>query len=279
MLDFKIDESRCTQCRECMRDCPARVITPRDDGFPGLAPEAGDNCIRCQHCLAICPTGALSIMGKTPEDSIPVDPAMMPTLDSLDLLVRARRTTRRYKPEDVSPGLIRKLLDGASYAPTGANRRKLNFTVIGNRDDMKAIRQEVMDALREALEADAIPRHFAYLHAAVPAYFKYRADLIFRGAPHMLIVSAESGALCPEQDVAIALTTFEILAAAAGLGTTWCGMFSMVLQSVPALKDRFGLATAHHFYAMLFGMPKVSYARTVQREDATGRIHLTATGR
>lgn len=275
MLDFKLDEALCIQCKQCVRDCPSRVIVLRDDGIPELSPEAERNCIRCQHCLAICPSGAISIFGKTPEDSLPIDPALLPGLDAVDRLVRGRRTTRRYKPQNVDPALIRRLLDGASYAPTGANRRKLVFTVIDNRDDMKTIRQQVMEALQDAAEAGTIPEHLAYLHAAIPAYFKYRADLIFRGAPHLLLVSAEAGALCPEQDVAIALATFETLAAAAGIGTTWCGMLNMAIAAVPSLKDRFNLAGAQAYYAMLFGVPKVNYARTVQREDSVKRIHLT----
>ena len=69
-LDFMIDDAKCTRCKECVRDCPSRVIvTKGKKAVPELSPEAEQNCIRCQHCLAICPTGALSILGKHPEAS------------------------------------------------------------------------------------------------------------------------------------------------------------------------------------------------------------------
>jgi Fe-S-cluster-containing hydrogenase component 2 len=29
--------------------------------------------MECQHCLALCPTGAISLLGKKPEDSRPID--------------------------------------------------------------------------------------------------------------------------------------------------------------------------------------------------------------
>ncbi len=275
MLDFIVDEALCTKCKECVRDCPARVLGLNDDGLPEVKPDSESNCIQCQHCLAVCPTGAISILGKNPDDSLLIEPAKLPELDAIDRLVRGRRTIRRYKPENVAPELIQQLLDSACYAPTGANRRTLSFSVIDNRDDMKAIRERVMAALQEALEAGSIPEHLGYLHAAVPAYYKYSADLIFRGAPHLLIVSSGPGALCPDQDVAIALTTFEMVAAAAGLGTTWCGMFKMALEAEPSLKELFKLAEAQSYYAMLFGIPKVKYARTVQREDSVNRARLT----
>jgi nitroreductase/NAD-dependent dihydropyrimidine dehydrogenase PreA subunit len=278
MLDFKIDQTRCTQCKQCARDCPARVITFGEAGFPTLTPDGEQTCIQCQHCLAICPTGAISILGKDPEDSLSIDAAMFPTLEAMQRLIKGRRTTRRYKPTNVPLDTIKQLLDGTSYAPTGANRRKLTFAVIDNRDEMKAIRQQVMESLQTAIDDGQVPEHFGYLHAAVPAYFKYRADLIFRGAPHLLIVSAESGALCPEQDIAISLSTFELLAASAGLGTTWCGMFNMALKAAPDLQSLFKLDGVQHYYAMLFGEPKVKYARTVQREDSVKRVTLTANG-
>jgi Fe-S-cluster-containing hydrogenase component 2 len=276
MLDFHVDESLCTQCKECVRDCPSRVITLSDDGFPSVAPEVERNCIGCQHCLAVCPVGAISILGKQPEDSTLLDAAALPTLEAMEMLVRGRRTTRRYKPENVGPDLIQRLLDATAHAPTGANRSALTFNVIDDRDTMKVIRRRMMEALQTAIEAGSIPEHLAYLHAAVPAFFKYQADLIFRGAPHLLVISAGPEALCPKEDVTIALSTFEMLAAAAGLGTTWCGMLQMALESVPELKELFSLPRGHTYYGMLFGVPKVTYARTAQRADSATVARVTA---
>ncbi len=276
MLDFHVDKSLCTRCKECVRDCPAQVIVMSGDGVPSLTPEAEQNCLRCQHCLAICPTAALSILGKQPGDSLTVAPDKLPTLDAMNHLIRGRRSIRRFKPKDLEPDLIQRLLDGAAYAPTGANRRGLTFTVIDNGKVMKAIRQRTMEGIRSAIEAGAVPEHLMYLHAAVPAFFKYGADLVFRGAPHLLIVSAGPEALCPNEDVVIALSTFEMLAVAAGVGTTWCGMLKMALESAPELKPILGLPQDQtNYYAMLFGAPSIAYARTVQREGSAIIQRLT----
>lgn len=268
MLDFKVDEKLCTRCQECVRDCPSRIIEMPATGLPILTPEAEQNCIRCQHCLAICPAGAISILGKKPGDSMALSSTAMPSPDSMEMLIKGRRTTRRYKPENVDEDTITRLLEAASYAPTGANRRGLKFNVINTREKMKVVRQKLMEALQEALDKGLIPPHVAYLHAAVPAFFKYRADLIFRGAPHLLIVSAGPGSICPNEDAVIALSTFEMLAASMGLGTTWCGMLKMALECAPSQKAMFDLEGAVYYYAMLFGIPKVKYARTAQRDDS-----------
>jgi hypothetical protein len=44
-------------------------------------------------------------------------------------------------------------------------------------------------------------------------------------------------------------------------------MLSMTMELIPELKAFWNLPPKHHYYAMLFGVPAVHYARTVQRED------------
>jgi nitroreductase len=99
-------------------------------------------------------------------------------------------------------------------------------------------------------------------------------DMIFRGAPHALIVSAPVDAPCPREDVALALAYFELLAYSAGLGTVWWGMLKMVLETLPELKSLFGLAPGEVYHGMLFGAPAVRYPRTVQRDDAARVVHI-----
>ena len=268
MLDFVVDDERCIRCRECVKDCPAVIIKQVGTDLPVIAPDDEAKCIQCQHCLAVCPTGAISILGKDPDDSVPLAAEQLPTLDAMELLVRGRRSIRRFHETPVSQEIIARLLATTEYAPTGANRRDLTFTVIDDVEAMTRIRADVMDQLRVALADGTVPESMAFLHMAVPAYDKYGVDIIFRGAPHLVIVSAGAEALCPSEDIPIALSTFEMLAVSAGLGTVWCGMLQMALESVPALKELFGLGPEDRYYAMLFGTPAVRYVRTTQREQS-----------
>ena len=93
-------------------------------------------------------------------------------------------------------------------------------------------------------------------------------DIIFRGAPHALIVSAPLNTPCPAQDVILALAYFDLLAQSARLGTVWWGMLKMVLETLPELKPLIGLPAGHVYYAMLFGSPAIRFRRTVQRDAA-----------
>jgi len=268
MLEFMVSDELCTRCDECVRDCPSQIIEAQGTGVPIITADNELKCMRCQHCLAVCPTGAVSILGKQPGDSTEFTREALPDLDTMELLVRARRSVRRFREKDVDPELIGRLLAATANAPTGANRRALTFSVVDDGETMKRLREQVMDGLRSALAAGAIPEQMAYLHMAVPAYFTHGTDLVFRGAPHLLLVSAGPEALCPHEDIAIALASFELLAVTAGLGAVWCGMLKMALETVPDLKALFGLPPDADYYAMLFGIPAVRHVRTVQRDDS-----------
>jgi nitroreductase/NAD-dependent dihydropyrimidine dehydrogenase PreA subunit len=268
MLDFIVDETLCDRCDRCVEDCVMRVIERRDGGYPSIIEEEAGDCFACQHCLAVCPTGAISIHGRKPADSLPLEPGLLPSLDAMERLVRGRRTCRNYRDESVDPALITRLLAALANAPTGVNRRELCFRVIDSHEAMERFRGSAMAELREAIEADDIPEP---LRPAVgrfcQAYYEEGRDLVFRGAPHLLLVSAPPDAPCPNEDVVLALAYFELLANSAGLGTTWCGLVSLILTARPQLKSLLGLPDDHVHYQMLFGNPAFGYARTVQRDD------------
>ncbi|HEY3376939.1 MAG TPA: nitroreductase family protein, partial [Armatimonadota bacterium] len=152
--------------------------------------------------------------------------------------------------------------------PTGVNRCELTFTVIDDKAVMGRLQHQVMTALAQAAAENRIPPAYAYLHAATSWRYEYGVKLLFRTAPHALLISAPPDAPCPDQDIALTLGYFDLLAQSAGLGTVWWGMLRMVLATAPELKAFFDLPADHHYFAMLFGLPAVQYPRTVQRDEA-----------
>ena len=268
MLNFTVNGKRCTRCGQCVRDCPSRIIEREGKELPRIAADKETLCIQCQHCLAVCPVGAISILGRDPDKSIALSADSFPTLDRMSLFLRGRRSVRQYKDENVDPALIRQLLAVLAKVPTGVNRRELTFNVIDDKAVMHRLRDKVMAGLVEADKAGRIPERLVYLKSAPSIYAKHGADILFRGAPHALIVSAPADAPCPTEDVTLALAYFDLLAQSAGLGTVWCGMLKMVLKTLPDVKALIGVPAGHAHYGMLFGIPAVRYARTVQRDDA-----------
>jgi ferredoxin len=268
MLKFTVKEDRCTRCGACVRDCPSHIIELNEAGVPFVTAANEEKCIACQHCLAVCPTAAVSVFGLDPDRSLPVSAETLPGFDQMARLVRGRRSVRQYLDRNVDPELIDQLLAAAANSPTGCNCRKLTFTVFDNKEVLGWFREQVIQGLTEAEKAGRLPERAVFLRDAVTAYAQDRTDVVFRGAPHALIVSASPESPCGAEDVTIALSYFELLANTAGLGTVWCGILKFTLEMVPALKSLIGLPEGHAYYAILFGYPAVHYTRTVQRDDA-----------
>src|SRR5450759_1910932 len=209
MLQFTVNEKLCSRCGLCAADCPARIIAQEGQVLPFISPEKEPLCLQCQHCLAICPTAAISILGKYPANSLPLSADSFPQFDQMARFVRGRRSIRQYKDENVDPALIKTLLATLANVPTGANKRALTFTVIDDKAVMHRLREKVLATLAAAGKAGRIPERFKYLQEVPPTYYEHKVDIIFRGAPHALVVSAPPDAPCPGEDVVLTLAYFE----------------------------------------------------------------------
>lgn len=267
MKDLKlvVDDNACVHCGLCAEDCPGDVLIV-DNDKPKIAIEAINDCIECQHCLAVCPTGALSVFGLDPHKSLALLPEALPTRQQMKLLVRGRRTVRQYRDENVPGEVIDGLLVDLAHAPTGCNDRGLTFLVVDDKAEMQKLREGVVSAVETGIKGGRQLPDF--LISAVTSYRRDGADEFFRGAPHLLVVSAADRASCGKHDVIIALAYFELLAQSAGLGTTWCGILDFAAVTTPEIKNILGIEKEAAFYAMMFGYPAVKYARTVQRDSA-----------
>jgi nitroreductase/NAD-dependent dihydropyrimidine dehydrogenase PreA subunit len=260
MLQFRVDSEKCDQCDACVKDCPSGILR-RQGGTPEAA--AAD-CLECQHCLAVCPAGAISVFGLNPADSLPLSDGAIPSLRQMKTFIRGRRSVRQFLDEDIPAVLIDELLTDLAHAPSGCNARDLTFSVVSGRKAMAALLEKLIQAIET--KRREIPSGFVL--EAVEAYRKNGRDLIFLGAPHLLVVSHGEKAICSREDVVLALAYFELLAQSAGLGTTWCGMIKFIADMIPEVYEWFGLDPKTYFYAMMFGQPAVRYARTVQRDSA-----------
>ena len=125
-----VDTQRCIGCKRCVDNCVSFVLE-----MNALKAQVarGTWCIACGHCTAVCPVSAITheIASARPEPPALSSSALTP--ESLQLLMRARRSIRRYKPEPVSKDLsttfdpdriarvLGNLLDNAlNYATPGA---------------------------------------------------------------------------------------------------------------------------------------------------------------
>ncbi len=270
IINFEINKEQCVKCGLCAADCPAGIITFGSEGFPGISPDQEASCYKCQHCLAICPSAAVSILGRKPEDSRLLA-GNYPTPNQLETLIKGRRSVRKYKNENLNPALIRRLLDVTGHAPSGVNTRQVLFTVIDDREKMDVFRREIMDGLCQLTRRNALPESLAFFAHFVRMWEENGTDVIFRGAPHLLITSVPPNVPSPMPDCLIAMSYFELFAQSLGVGTVWCGLAKWAFDDLlPESRIRLGIPPEHVIgYSMLFGKPAVHYTRTVQYPPIT----------
>jgi len=181
MLSFVVDDERCIRCGRCAKDCIAEIIEQKGKALPSIKPELEDDCLQCQHCLAVCPKGAISILGRDPVASVPLQPDALPSLSQMNALVRGRRSVRHYLDENVDSALLKQLLAAVANAPTGVNQRELSFIVIDDKSTMHRFREKALKELRQAIDDGRVTESAGYLLEAVPAWFERKEDILFRG--------------------------------------------------------------------------------------------------
>lgn len=263
MLQFEVDRTLCHSCGECERDCLANIIKLDDDGYPVIDKLQEPRCMKCQHCLAVCTEGAISILGKSPANSIALTPEAIPSFEQIDALVRGRRSVRHYEQRNVDQHLLSRILAALSHVPTGVNACELTFTVIDDIAVMDNLKSQFIGLVRKS-ESENIPDRYRWL---VELPDDALASVIFRGAPHAIIVSAPPDAPCPTEDASLTIATFDLLAQSSGLGCVWWGFLKMFAIMIPEIKDLIGIPRDHIFAAALFGMPNIKFQRTVQKDD------------
>ncbi|MBI5101089.1 MAG: nitroreductase family protein [Nitrospirae bacterium] len=272
MLNFKVNEERCIKCGECVKDCVRNIIAFNEE-YPSIIPGREAECIRCQHCFAVCSEGAVSILGLDPDKAEPLM-GNLPEAANLAILMKGRRAVRRYLPEPLPWETIKELLEVVAHAPTGINNRQTLFSVVDDPVVMEKIRQETMAGIRKAVNEGKLPKGLEFYSGLLDAWDS-GADVIFRGAPHMLAVSTPKNGPSPEADTLMALTYFELLAQSKGIGTLWDGLLKWAITSiVPGMRTKIGIPEDHYIgYTMVFGRPDVKYCRVVKRDlDHLNRI-------
>jgi len=124
------------------------------------------------------------------------------------------------------------------------------------------------DRLLDGIDAAAkgLPPKLAGFAGFPKAWRENHVDILFRGAPHFVVASAPLDAATPQVDCVIALSYFELLAHTRGIGTVWDGLaFWAITEVVPEAREWLRIPEDHVIgYCMAFGLPRISFARTVQ---------------
>lgn len=283
IANFQVDNQKCIGCGRCVKVCPGGILyldKDRKAKMTNVSSFGWNGCWQCEHCLAVCPEGAVRVSGHKPEDSIlPADVnAAAPVMDAL---IANRHSCRRYQERNVDAQIVNDMIARLANAPNGGNKQQVEFTLIDDVEQMKRFRELAYKEMERLAECGIFPEGFDKAsYEDMKRWEKtVRPDMLFCGAPHILIPHAPLGSGEPVQDVLIAGSYFELLCVSRGLG---CVLLTFPLNALNRMPDVKALLQIpeYHYIGMIigFGYPEIPYARGVQRTMEKDRIHRIRIG-
>lgn len=278
IAELCIDAEKCIGCGLCTKVCPNDLLLKNEKNqicHREITQFGWSGCWRCQHCMAVCPVGAISVLGKKPEEA-PALADVNASAQTVEALVSGRRSHRRYLKKNVEKEVIERILKVLQNAPNGGNKCQVEYTLIDDVEQMDRLRQIVTERM------EALARKGIYANGFDEASYRdlkrvqrsVRPDMVFCGVPHLLIPHAPVGSGCWQQDTDIACGYFELLCNAHGLGTVMMSYCVDVLNLMPDIRAMLEIPKNHYYsIAVGFGYPEIRYARGTDKAEQL-KLHI-----
>jgi alkylation response protein AidB-like acyl-CoA dehydrogenase/nitroreductase/NAD-dependent dihydropyrimidine dehydrogenase PreA subunit len=297
---MKADAEKCTQCGLCLENCPFRAWELDENEVPQMKAEY--ECFSCYNCMVVCPTGAISIEksyyvedGSFYETQGGPLPAKMPNDPQdadgkpdewtvVERTILERRSVRNFKPDPVPEPLVRRVLEAGRFAPSSGNCQPWKFIVVTDKALINEMNESIYNVLsmfygaytNDAMVKGLIP---VYQQSLQSGLFDPRIMLggcgaitrkhapVLLDAPVVILMACDERSIGgPQIQAGICGQNMNLAAMSLGLGFCWVG-FSQVIEMVPELKEKLGLADPWKINtAMVLGYPKFKQEGIVPRE-------------
>ncbi|MCD6429823.1 MAG: nitroreductase family protein [Deltaproteobacteria bacterium] len=285
-----IDKHLCNGCGICVKACPARA-------FSIVAEKAeliGSCTFACDHCAASCPQQAITV-GFTEEresfefasftaEEAAENPSHISTT-ALVAMMRARRSCRVYQKRPLSREILEDLVKIGLTAPSGTNSQKWTFTIISSRPKMlifgesiaayykKLNRLAESNWLRKLLKLCGRPELHTYyreyydsIKEGLSQWYEKKEDRLFHGATAAILIGAQPGASCPQDDALLATQNILLGAESMDLGSCLIGFAVEALSRDRKIKEMLKIPADETIYAVIaLGYPAISFPRPAGR--------------
>ncbi len=278
-----IDSRKCTGCGRCITICPKDVLTLQNK--KGVL--AKDDCMLCSHCYDVCEFDAVDFgdqLQKIEFSTFRYKERILKGRDiKPDLLVntfRSRRSIRKYKSDEIDDDSVRDLIEFAVTAPSGSNCQEWEFTVINGRVKVWEFALQIKDFFRKINRYAANPliRYLSvpFMGLALVNYYRDHfqtveyalaesekgTDLLFHGAPCVIIVHGPMEGSTPVEDASYASYNICMLAHYMNFGTCLIGFAVEALNRSPEIKDELDIYSKNRVHAVIaLGKPAVKFGR------------------
>lgn len=282
-----VDEASCTRCGKCVAICPAEVLLLHEDRV-SLSGDSPFGCIACGHCMMVCPNGSIVVQGR---GVVPTDLRSLPpvekraTAEELEALMSARRSVRKFAPEEIDVATLQRIVDAAATAPMGIPPWDVGCTIVAGREKVREVAAEVVKgyegflkifrpwvlaAMRPFIGKAKYEQFSSFIVPLAETYVdgsRAGKDLLFYDAPAVIIFSHSPYA--DPVDAAIACTYAMLTAESMGLGTTIIGGAPPILQRNRKVCKRLEIPDDFSpALALIVGRPAVDFRHTIRRSFA-----------
>jgi nitroreductase len=259
------------------------------------------SCFSCYNCMVACPEDAISIVDTYHVDDgvFKTDPLPLPIKlpyepkdaegnsaewTTIEKTIFERRSVRNFKPDPVPEPLIRRVLEAGRFAPSGGNCQPWKFIVVTEKaliDEINEGCYSILSMLHNTYMNDAMVKGLVQMYAQDPSVGLFDPRIIIGGAgsvtqknapvfldaPAVILVACDDRAIGgPQISAGICGQNMNLAAISIGLGFCWIG-FSQVIEMIPPLKEKLGLADPWKINtAMVLGYPKFKQEGVVPRE-------------
>lgn len=264
-----INPEKCVGCSLCVKDCFVRDISLVD----GKAVASNKACFKCGHCIAICPQNAVAITEYNMDEVKEYDAEKFSIHpDQLLNFIKYRRTVRQFKKQDVEEEKLLKIIEAGRFTQTGSNAQNVSYVVVKeNLEALKTMTFETLAGMGQRLLADenTLPLIKRYANMWINMAENYKQDpsndSLFFNAPAIILTVSSSPV-----NASLASSNMELMTNALGLGTFFSGFFTRAAEVNKEIPRFLGISeTDQVVTCMVIGYPKVKYARTAPRKNAT----------
>lgn len=255
----------CIKCYRCVKVCPSMIIEIGENGVPRSVKDSDRKCIKCGHCVAVCPKEAIDNSLTPLIEQGDINNGLIVIPKASKQLLRSVRSIRNYKSDSLEDDLIVNIVSVGRYAPTARNTQGVSFIAVMDRAKVNALAKMTI-LWMEAMVAAGVPQFKPY--AGVVRAHRSGKDMIFRGAPHIIIALAPKDNYYGIDNARMMTVYSRIQATALGLGTCWAGFFELYAKENGAEVASF-LGIPDNMVvgaAIMVGYPQFEYHRLVARD-------------
>lgn len=258
-MNIIINKDQCKGCLTCTKVCPEGHIQNNKN-----------NCLKCLQCISSCKQEAITCDNPSFKK--------VPTKDATVSL--RRRSHRHFKNEQVNDELIKEMINKANTAPAmGGLKDERLFTVVTNEETIKELRLEILKTINKYTKMFNIFRKVFFFNTKMKKNFdklyrifslqykeNQKKDMLFREAPHLLLISTPKTISGGKDNCLYAMNTFLITAEEENIGTCMSGFLSGFHKEV---SNFLNLPKDHIIHAgIVFGHPEIIFPFKAFRTDA-----------